>query len=170
MVVVQEPGSAFCEELGCQYAFSNSRYQVLVIFERSGEGWPPMVHLSIKSHDRRVVHDWRDMQRIKNEIVGPESEGLELYPGESRLMDESNQYHLFCTYPGIHLPFGRKTRERSTPAELAEEFKGVDAAHQPVQREFEDHHGEEGCRPGGLIEWPEWAIQQLKAFGFELEV
>jgi hypothetical protein len=126
------------------------------------------VHLSIKAHDKRVVHDWRDMQRIKNEIVGPESEGLELYPGESRLMDESNQYHLFCVYPGIRLPFGRMKRERSTPAELAEEFK--DDAQKPVQREFEDHHGGEGCKPKGLITWPEWAIQHLKALGFELKV
>jgi hypothetical protein len=42
------------------------------------------------------VHDWRDLQRIKNELVGPECEAVELYPAESRLVDTANQYHLWA--------------------------------------------------------------------------
>lgn len=168
MVIVQGPGSTFCRQIGCDSAFSNSRYQVLVIFERSGSGWPPLVHLSIKVHDKRCVHDWRDMQRIKNEIVGVESEGIELYPAESRLMDESNQFHLYCTYPGMMLPFGQQERTTSTPEELVEEFKGMPEEHQPVQRAFEEHHGGEGCCPGGLIEWPDWAKEELEKLGVDV--
>jgi hypothetical protein len=52
-------------------------------------------HLSIKRRDRMPLHDWPDLQRIKNELVGHEYEALELYPAESRRVDASNQYHLW---------------------------------------------------------------------------
>lgn len=54
-----------------------------------------VVHLSIKRNDREPVTDWRDKQEIKNQLVGPECEGVELFPAESRLVDTSNQYHLW---------------------------------------------------------------------------
>ena len=70
-----------------------------------------MAWLSIKRHDKEVVHDWRDLQRIKNDIVGEECEGIELYPAESRLTDAANQYHLFvCTDPEVRIPVGFGTR------------------------------------------------------------
>lgn len=82
--------------------YRNSRYTVQVrrieAKLRSNDwpnGWPSMVHLSIKRNDREVIHDWRDLQRIKNELVGPENEAMELYPAESRLTDDANQYHLW---------------------------------------------------------------------------
>lgn len=66
-----------------------------------------MVHLSIKRIDREVIHDWRDLQEIKNALVGPECEGLELYPAESRLVDCANQYHLWVfKQPGRRIPVG----------------------------------------------------------------
>jgi len=51
--------------------------------------------LSIRRLDRQAIHDWRDLQWIKNELIGPEHEGFEIYPAESRLVDESNAYHLW---------------------------------------------------------------------------
>jgi hypothetical protein len=59
------------------------------------EDYGEMVHLSIKRHDRAPCLDWRDKQEIKNQLVGPECEGLELYPAESRVVDTSNQFHLW---------------------------------------------------------------------------
>ena len=50
--------------------YVNSRYQV-AIFPVEVKGWPEMVHLSIKTHEKDTSHDWRDYQRIKNELVGP---------------------------------------------------------------------------------------------------
>lgn len=70
--------------------FKNSLYTV---FRR--EMAPGVVHLSIRRNDRTTAKDWRDFQRIKNELCGPEWEGLELYPAESRLVDSANQYHLW---------------------------------------------------------------------------
>ena len=55
-----------------------------------------LLHLSIKRIDKKPIHDWRDIQQIKNELVGPENEGIELYPAESRRIDTANQFHIFC--------------------------------------------------------------------------
>ena len=59
-----------------------------------------MIQIGINSHDGTARHDWRDLQNIKNQIAGPECEGLELYPAESRLLDPSNYYSLWC-FPGL---------------------------------------------------------------------
>lgn len=69
------------------------------------------MHLSVKRIDKAPVRHWRHMQRIKNELCGPECEGVELYPAESRLLDEANQYHLFVVpNDGYRFPFGRQSR------------------------------------------------------------
>lgn len=70
-------------------------------------------HLSIKRHDREPMNDWRVMQRIKTEIAGPEAEGMELYPAESRVVDTANQYHLWVTIGCGPLPFGFMTGART---------------------------------------------------------
>jgi hypothetical protein len=86
--------------------WKNSLYTVYFRRQRplDGEG-PDLLHLSLKRNDRAVIHDWRHLQRIKNEIVGPEQEMVELYPAESRLVDTANQYHLWGV-EGMALPFG----------------------------------------------------------------
>lgn len=88
--------------------FKNNIYQVEVRESvATQEGWPKMVWLSIKRIDRDPVHDWRDLQRIKSELCGAECEAVELYPAESRMVDTSNQYHLWViVVPGVRFPFG----------------------------------------------------------------
>jgi hypothetical protein len=88
--------------------FLNSHYQVNARMIRKPEGWPcDMIHLSIKRIDKHPVHDWRHFQWIKNELVGEEHEAIEIYPAESRLVDTSNQYHLWVfADPGVKLPIG----------------------------------------------------------------
>ena len=56
---------------------------------------PPYIHLDIHRLDGGTCKEWRDFQQIKNELVGPEFEALELFPAESRLVDTANQYHLW---------------------------------------------------------------------------
>ena len=55
----------------------------------------PFIQLNIARHDGQPCTSWRDFQRIKNELVGAECEGVELFPAESRLVDTSNEYHLW---------------------------------------------------------------------------
>jgi hypothetical protein len=59
-----------------------------------------MIQLGINTLDGTARHDWRDFQNIKNELAGEECEAFELYPAESRLMDPSNYYSLWC-FPGL---------------------------------------------------------------------
>ena len=86
--------------------YLNSIYQVQ-LRDHHAEGWPRMVWLSIKRRDKEPIRDWRDLQRIKNELIGPENEAIELFPAESRLVDTSNQYHLYALKErGQRFPFG----------------------------------------------------------------
>lgn len=86
--------------------FGNNLYEVWVTTIPAVASWPEMVWLSIKRYDRRSIHDWRELQRIKNEILGTDVEAVELYPGKVREVDTSNQYHLWAFPPGVELPFG----------------------------------------------------------------
>lgn len=92
--------------------YLNSRYQVNVMrYPNPAPGWPDVVHLSIKRRDKEPVgvEHFRDFQRIKNELVGPECEAVEIYPAESQLVDTSNQYHLWVLAdPTFELPFGMR--------------------------------------------------------------
>lgn len=88
--------------------FINNLYQVTLVDHRSG--W---THLSIVRRDRSATHDWRQLQTIKNELCGPEREGVEMYPRESRLVDTNNQYHLWVAPEGMTLPIGYTVRDVS---------------------------------------------------------
>jgi len=90
--------------------WKNDQYQVHVIpWEglRINGRTVPVVQLSIRRLDRAPARDWRDFQRIKNQLLGPECEAIELYPAESRLVDTATQYHLWCVVdPLFRFPFG----------------------------------------------------------------
>lgn len=93
----------------------NSTYQVRKIPVPQPKGWPcAMVWLSIKRNDREPVHDWRDLQEIKNQLVGPNHEAVELYPAEARVTDTANQYHLWVMAdPDVWFPFGFTERHKT---------------------------------------------------------
>ncbi len=76
--------------------YRNDTYHVMVDKEDAhGFGDVAMWYLSIKRHDREPIMDWRDLQECKNQICGPETEGIMLYPAESRVVDTANQYHMY---------------------------------------------------------------------------
>lgn len=101
----------------------NDTYQVSI-----HDAHEHIIHLSIKRIDKQPVHDWRDFQTIKNELVGPENEAVELYPAESRLVDTSNQYHLFVFRDKtFRLPFG-----------FEERWVSEESTHNTVQRPWPD--------------------------------
>ena len=78
--------------------------QYVVHKRERADGW---TELSMRRQDRAPITDWRHKQQIKNELCGPECEGVELYPAESRLVDTSNQYWLFVrTDPNDNIPVG----------------------------------------------------------------
>jgi hypothetical protein len=95
------------EEIHRQQAvWANELYQVSVC-ETQSPVWGRMIHLAIKRNDKRPVRDWRHIQEIKNQLVGPECEGVELYPAESRVVDVANQFHVFALPDAAQrFPFG----------------------------------------------------------------
>lgn len=76
------------EMLGNSRIFVNNKYEVVAKEVTTAIG--DMIQLSIHRIDQDYLVDWRDLQRIKNELIGPEAEGVELFPAESRLVDGSN--------------------------------------------------------------------------------
>ena len=104
-----------------------------------------MCHLSIKRLDRRAVTDWREMQWIKNQLVGEECEGVELFPKESRLVDGANQYHMWVFENEQYtFPFGfteRLVSEKSFFGETQRKFPSsrrpadLDTMHQQLEQQ-----------------------------------
>jgi len=85
----------FCDQvrlMDCTM-YKNSTYTVIIRDSYGTAGL--MKHLSVRRNDREPIHDWRDLQEIKNQLFSPEHEAVELYPKESRRVDTANQYHLW---------------------------------------------------------------------------
>jgi hypothetical protein len=81
--------------------FENDLYHVEVAYPY------PFIHVNIRRHDREPCKEWKHFQQIKNELVGPEYEAVELFPAESRLVDSANEYHLWVLADqGNRFPFG----------------------------------------------------------------
>lgn len=138
----------------------NSRYQVFV-YRPSFPGVPGhMVHLSIKRNDRMPIHDWRELQRIKNELCGTRCEAAELYPAEFRHTDMANQYHLWCLRPDKGFPFGFNDGRLVSSDKETKDMMNALKKEKPElvkharQRGFEDHHNTDGCPEIGPL-WSE---------------
>ena len=124
----------------------NNKYEVLVKRDikpgemysgcQAGAAFPPFTYLTIKRRgDKSCVRAWRHLQEIKNDICGPEAEGVEIYPSESRKVDTANQFHLWVLLPPHGFPFGFATRFVSDGKEAKKEGA--------VQRDF--RHGDRFC-------------------------
>ena len=73
-----------------------------------------MLHICVRRRDGGAIFDWRHMQEVKNQLAGPEREGFQLFPAESRKVDTSNKYHLFVLPEGARFSgIGWENREVS---------------------------------------------------------
>jgi hypothetical protein len=135
--------------LGGKYqSYYNGKYQVIVFHEEDGSRV-----LSIRREDRKAIMDWRDMQWIKNQILGPEVEAVQLFPAESRLVDTSNQYYLFSNPdPDYRFPFGFQARAVTEKIRITTDGKNFSQ-----QRPFADH-----VKPGDLEENEAMAAEMIK--------
>lgn len=62
-------------------------------------------HLFVVSTDRKPIRKWGWLQRVKNEVVGPQRQAVEMFPKESELVDVGDVYHLWVLPEGRELPF-----------------------------------------------------------------
>jgi len=90
-------------------AYQNHTYSVQVWLDEPKAARPyPLIHLLIRRNDgEEICAPWDELQRIKNDIVGPDHEAIELYPCESRCVRAASMRHLFVhVSPGHIWPVG----------------------------------------------------------------
>ena len=63
------------------------------------------LHIGIEHISQIPRHDWLAFQQIKNQLVGPDQEMVELYPADSRMVNCVNMYHLWGTI-GVKIMLG----------------------------------------------------------------
>ncbi len=51
--------------------------------------------------DTPIVNHWSVMQKIKNEIFGPDKTAIEYYPAEKNLVDRHNIYWMWIFPEGV---------------------------------------------------------------------
>lgn len=145
----------------------SSGYQVNVIeLGNEHDQWRNLTWLSIKRRDKRPILDRQVLRELKEVLGGPDSEGYELYPAESRLVDTANQYHLYLTQGPTPQAFAAK--QPVDVRALDRELAGLKAVTQEVGEglttlKLVDSEG---------IEVGDWRLRQLaknQLFGAECE-
>lgn len=82
-------------------AFRNNRYTVM-INDHALTSKGPAIRAMVQNHSNtRILHHWSEMQRIKNEIFGPEATAVEYYPAESKLQDTHQIYWMWIFPPDV---------------------------------------------------------------------
>lgn len=84
----------------------NNRYSVQVsLVSLVATAWGDVTHLWVREHAGGMPRSWSDLQRIKNELTGPERVAVEVFPPVSQLIDSANMAHLWVYPSGFTLPF-----------------------------------------------------------------
>jgi hypothetical protein len=73
--------------------YRNNLFLVGVRPAEQPDGW---LHLLVKRCDDSLAIGWPDLQRIKDEIVGPECEAVELFPANARLIHMGDTRHMWA--------------------------------------------------------------------------
>ena len=107
-------------DIGDEKQYANDQYVVTTReMQAADPNAPRAMHLSIRRQDRQPCRDWRDFQRIKNQLAGPEWTAVEIYPAESVKVDGANQYHLFCfDVPYLGFGFTRRIVARQAQVDM----------------------------------------------------
>lgn len=77
------------------------RNKVFSVLDRQAEAG--VRHLSVSSLSGQCP-TWPEMQRIKDELAGPEATAIEVYPPRDQVVDGADMFHIWVL-PG-RLPFG----------------------------------------------------------------
>lgn len=88
---------------GIDRCYSNGLYAVLV--RRLDADDTGRLHLAIRTPTNQEP-PWRDLQRIKNELFGPDRFAVQVCPPEPRLIDHADMYHLWVMAEGYEAGFG----------------------------------------------------------------
>jgi len=61
-------------------------------------------HLRIKRIDNKPIRNYKDMQKIKNDLLGEGVTAIEVFPAVLDEIDNSNTYHLWASDKFRNLP------------------------------------------------------------------
>jgi len=82
-------------------AFSNNRYVVMIDDNAKMTGDITAIKAMVQRHDDKPIpNHWREMQAIKNELLGEQEVGIEFYPATTKLEDHHNIYWLWLLPTG----------------------------------------------------------------------
>jgi hypothetical protein len=84
-------------------AAANQRFAVLI--RRLGDTDDDTLHLAIRTPSHAEPR-WAELQRIKDELCGPERCAVQVCPARSRLIDDADMYHLWVMPSGFEPAFG----------------------------------------------------------------
>jgi hypothetical protein len=86
---------------GMTRAYRSNRFTVM-IYDNSPTTHGPAIKVLIQNHSNTpIVNHWREIQRVKNEVFGPEVMAIEYFPAESELIDNFNIYWIFIFPDGV---------------------------------------------------------------------
>ena len=83
-----------------------------ILFDKVGK----YQHLRISRIDGKPIHNFMDMQEIKNDLWGEVTAAVEVYPAQKDFKDGSNTYHLW-TWEEISVPNLNELYRYITPEE-----------------------------------------------------
>ena len=75
--------------------FSNNKFIVQIFLGRRTIGGVAYDKAMIRRSDAHPVVAWGDLQRVKDEVFGPEIEAIQFFPKRSELIDAANLYWLW---------------------------------------------------------------------------
>lgn len=80
-------GHGWCAEITTAH-----RNRVFSVLERKVEGG--VIHYAVASLSEERP-SWWEMQRIKDELAGPDKTAVEIYPPHSEIVDGANMFHIW---------------------------------------------------------------------------
>jgi len=116
---IRIPDPPGAKEAGIIATFENNKYGVFLKKSYSeglgmagpdgAQGEAEIIHMIIVRLDKKKIEiPWEDKQQIKNFLLGPMCEAVELFPMEMRRMTSivDHQCHIWAFQPGTHIPLG----------------------------------------------------------------
>lgn len=81
--------------------YRNNQFFVMIDDNRETTNGHAICAMVQKHDDTPIKNHWMTMQKIKNEIFGPEVMAIEYYPKQSELVDDHNIYWMWIFPEGI---------------------------------------------------------------------
>lgn len=109
-------GNAYLQSKFCKRIYLNSRYVAFEHDDHGADGWGDSIkRFAVRRIDGQPLHDWQDLQRVKNELAGPQARAVEVYPPASDLVDSAHLYHLWVWPASVPCPFDLFLPPKVTP-------------------------------------------------------